>query len=131
MKTMLAAAALALALPSMAFASTADVAGAWNITLTTPQGALPVTCTLTQAVAAVSGTCGGGMMASAPATGTVTDSDFTLVYDVEFSGSPLHVVYTGRLQPDGAIAGTFVAGPYAGTFSGTKAPAAAPAVSAP
>lgn len=130
MKTILAA-ALALAIPSIASAATAQLDGAWNIQLTTPQGNLPVTCTLTQAAATVSGTCGGGMMAEAQATGAVTDDAFTLAYDVTFGGTPLHVVYTGRQQPDGAIAGTFAAGPYNGTFTGAKAAVAAPAPAAP
>ena len=130
MKTILAA-ALALAIPSFASAATAQLDGAWNIQLATDQGALPVTCTLSQAAAAVSGTCGGGMMAQAQATGTVTDDAFTLAYDVTFGGTPLHVVYTGHQQPDGAIAGTFAAGPYNGTFTGAKAAVAAPAPAAP
>lgn len=131
MKTLFAAAAMALALPSMAAAATADLAGSWNITLTTPQGDLPVTCTLAQATAALTGSCGGGMMAASPTTGTVTDDNFTLAYDVTFGGTPLHVVYNGHIEPDGHIAGAFTAGPYNGSFTGAKGPPPAAAPAAP
>ncbi len=131
MRTLLAALALAAAIPCVAQAATAQLAGAWNITLTTPQGAVPVTCTLTQTGATLAGTCGGGMMDMSQATGAVTDSNFTLAYDVTFSGTPLHVVYTGALQPDGTVSGAFAADPYAGTFTGARAAAAAPAAATP
>jgi hypothetical protein len=132
MKKLFAAAALAFAIPSIACA--ANVAGTWNFQLTTDQGAIPVSCTLTQAADnAVSGTCGGGMMAPSPTTGAVTGDDVTFNYDVDFGGTPLHVVYTGHVAADGSIAGNFAAGPpggatavYTGTFTGSPAPTAPP-----
>jgi hypothetical protein len=128
------AALLALAVPSMALA--ANVAGAWNLQLVTDQGNLPVSCTLTQTENAIGGTCGGGMSAPSPTTGAVTGDDVTFNYDVDFGGTPLHVVFTGHVAADGALAGNFAAGPpggaanYNGTFSGAKAPAATPAAPA-
>jgi hypothetical protein len=130
MKALLIAAALAL-MPAAAHAATAQLAGQWNITLTTPQGALPVTCILTQTGTTLGGTCGGGGMEAATTTGTVTESNFTLTYDVTFSGTPLHVVYTGALQADGTVSGSFAADPYAGTFAGARVAPAAPAPAAP
>ena len=135
MKKLIVAAALAFAVPSMAFA--ANVAGSWNFALATDQGSLPVPCTLTQTDNAVGGSCGGGMMAPSPTTGTVSGDDVTFNYDVDFGGTMLHVVYTGHVGADGAISGNFNATPvgstgapvYTGTFAGSKA-AAAPAAPA-
>jgi hypothetical protein len=139
MKRFFAAAVLAAAIPAAASAATAQVGGDWAVTLATDQGNLPVACHFDQADAALTGTCGGGAsgggMAPSNITGTVTDANFTLAYDVTFGGTPLHVVYTGHSVADGTIAGTFAAGPYNGTFTGMHAaaaePAAAPAAPAP
>ncbi len=134
----LAAAFAAISIPSIACA--ADVTGAWNLSLATDQGAIPVSCNLTQTGDTVGGTCGGGQMAAAPTTGAVTGDDVTFNYDVDFGGTPLHVVYTGHVGSDGSLSGNFAAGPpgstgpapYTGAFTGARAnSAAAPAAPTP
>jgi hypothetical protein len=134
MKSMLAAAAIAAAflLPAAASAATAQVGGDWVITLATEQGNLPVPCSFVQAGATLTGTCGGGQMGDpSPITGSVTEQNFTVAYDVNVGGQPLHVVFSGQGNADNTIAGTFAAGPYNGAFTGVRGASAPTAAAAP
>ena len=124
MKSLVTAAVVALAAPSLAHA--ADVAGTWSLQLMTDQGNLPVSCTLTQTENTIGGACDGNT-----ATGSVNGDDVTFNYHVTFGGQPLHVTYTGRVGADGGLSGNFNAPPYSGTFTGTRASAAPAAAAAP
>ena len=119
MKRLLIAAALVLA-PGAVFA--ADFSGAWTIHGDIG-GSIQWTsaCTLTQgADGKLSGTCKGTTNEDAAATGSVADTKITLAYDTTYQGSPVHLTYTGDVQPDGTAKGTVDTGGPPGTFTLTK-----------
>jgi hypothetical protein len=118
-KRLLIAAALVLA-PSAVFA--ADFSGAWTIHGDIG-GSIQWTsaCTLKQdASGALTGTCKGTTNEDAPATGSVTGTKVTIVYDTTYQGSPVHLSYAGDVQPDGTVKGAVDTGGPAGTFTLTK-----------
>ena len=119
MKRLLIAAAFALA-PATVFA--ADFSGAWTIHGDIG-GSIQWTsaCTLKQAAdGTLSGTCKGTQNEDAAATGSVSGTTVTIVYDTTYQGSPVHLAYKGDVQADGTAKGTVDTGGPAGTFTLTK-----------
>ncbi|HUZ13532.1 MAG TPA: hypothetical protein VMU93_11835 [Caulobacteraceae bacterium] len=123
MKKMLIGAALLALAPAIAAA--ADMSGAWKI-----DGAFDamginytVTCKLAEgAGGALAGPCTGSQGEAIKATGKVSPDGKTveLAYDTTYNGGPVHLDYTGAVQPDGSLKGAVDAGAAQGTFTATR-----------
>jgi hypothetical protein len=66
------------------------------------------------------GPCAAGAGVVLSAAGTSDDKTVTLAYDTYVAGKPLHVVYTGALQPDGSIKGAATDGTNSGVFTAKR-----------
>lgn len=126
--------AFALALiacaPLAAFAQ--GIAGNWELTLDTPQGANTVNLTLTQAGDKVTGTLSTPMGALEVA-GTATGADWKATGNIDAGGATLEMGFTGKVTGDtqsGSVKfGDFGEFPFTGKRAGASA-AAAPATAA-
>ncbi len=118
--TMIAAAAVALTAPSLAFA--ADVSGSWKLTVKVGDMDVPVTCNLTQDATAIGGTCArsDGGETAAQVKGTVAGDQASWGYDVKYQDMPLHLDYKTTSLSATAMAGTISVAGQDGTFIGTK-----------
>ncbi|HEV2365821.1 MAG TPA: hypothetical protein VGS12_16645 [Caulobacteraceae bacterium] len=54
------------------------------------------------------------------ASGTADDKGVALAYDTELNGAPIHVMYTGAVQPDGSIKGEASGGAFKGVFTAKR-----------
>ena len=105
MKLRILAALAALSIPGVAAA--ADVSGAWKVSTNANGQALTINCSLAQAAAALSGTCGlaDGSETPAQLTGTVDGDKAAWAYDVDFQGQKLHVSFAGMVDSPTAMSG--------------------------
>ena len=102
-------------------ASAADIAGTWNLTVTTQAGTGTPTLVLVQNGETLTGTY-TGRFGTSPIKGTYKDG--TIVFSFEVSGpmGSTQVSYTGKVEGD-SMSGSMQMGSMAGgTFSGKKAP---------
>jgi hypothetical protein len=133
------AAAAFLFVSASAFAQT-SVAGDWDVTITSPQGANTVRVTLKQDGDKVSGIFKSPQGELPFEGGTITGDEITFAFSVPFQGAPLLITLTGKV--DGAnVTGKADFGGFAeGDWSAKRAeatavaaadvPAAAPATTA-
>jgi hypothetical protein len=98
--TRLQAAVLALVLfgASPAFAQT-TIAGDWDMTINSPQGANTTKVTFKQDGEKVNGMF-KGPQGELPFTGTLTGSDLKFAFTIQFQGQPLEIAMTGKVEPD-------------------------------
>jgi hypothetical protein len=68
----------------------------------------------------IRGPCGAGDGNVVNAVGTSDDKGVSFAYDVAIAGKPMHVTYTGAVQPDGSIKGTATDGTNTGVFTAKK-----------
>jgi hypothetical protein len=108
----------ALLLSSLA-AFAADVSGAWNITVDTPNGPLDVTLNLKQDGDKLTGTV-TSQMGDAPITGTVKDNDLTFTMNMDANGASMVIVYKAKVDANKISGSLDLAGQGEIKFSGTK-----------
>jgi hypothetical protein len=109
----------AAAFVSTAFAADANVAGKWNMTVTSQAGTGNPVFDLKQDGSNVTGTYKGAL-GEAQVTGTVSGNDLTLSYKISAQGQELAVTYTGKVEGD-AVSGKVSLGELGeGTFTGKK-----------
>ncbi len=110
--------------------SNQDLVGAWNVTLTSPQGTHPSVFTIKDEAGQLAGSVALGPQ-TAPVAVKTSDSGVTLSFTVDYQGQPLPVVLSGKLA-DGALKGTvdYGSGAAAGDFEGRRAGAATGAAAA-
>ncbi len=124
MKTILLAAAAAVALALPCSASAADLSGAWKIVADVGGMMINVTCNFTEQGSALSGTCGrtdaDATETPVETTGSVDGATAKWAYDVKFQDMPLHIAYTANVKSDSAMDGTLDVAGGSGTFTATK-----------
>jgi hypothetical protein len=102
-----------------AIASADDLSGAWKFQATGPKGGAAImTCTLTRTGNDIAGPCVTPQGSTVDISGTVSGTNVDFGYNL--AGSPLHVGFTGVIQPDGSIKGTVSASTPPAAFTGTK-----------
>jgi hypothetical protein len=123
----LAAAAVALALPGMANA--ADVTGAWKVVVNAGDMTYHTNCALKQDGAMLTGTCistdppPDGAPAPTPVAiggGAVDGQNVKFGYDISFGDMKLHLDYAGALTSDTAMAGKISVAGMEVDFTATK-----------
>jgi hypothetical protein len=131
-KASLVAVSFVLSLASTAFAQN-SVAGAWEITVDTPQGANASTLTLKQDGDKLTGDLASGM-GSSPVTGTFSAGTIAVTANIDVQGTTLQLGISGKVDADsmsGSVKfGDFGEFPFKGKRAGSGAAAAAP-VAAP
>lgn len=96
-RTLAGAFALLVALVVAAPAAQINVAGAWDMTVHGPQGAMETTMTLTQDGDAVSGTI-DGPMGTVEVAGAVAGNLMKLAFDVDAGGQMLSITMIGEVN---------------------------------
>ena len=127
------AATFVLMAPIAAHAQTTNVAGAWDITLSTPQGENTVNVTFKQDGDKVTGTL-SSPMGEVPLTGTATAGNLKVVGNIDAGGAQLEMGFTGKVAGDtvdGMVkVGDFGEFPFTGKRAAPKAPAASASTAA-
>ncbi len=125
--TMLATAfAIALAGAVNASAQTANVAGAWILTVDSDAGITNPTVTFEQDGETLTGHYSSENLGENDLTGTVSGSEMTFTFAADLGGMVVDVTYTGTVDEDGMISGTLDLGGFAGgTFTAVKTEGAA------
>jgi hypothetical protein len=123
-------AALTVFAPLAALAQATDVAGAWDVTLSTPQGDNNVNITFKQDGDKITGIL-ATPMGEVPLTGTATAGNLKVAGNFDAGGTALEMTFTAKVTGD-ALAGTVKFGDFGEfPFSGKRgAAAAAPAATA-
>jgi len=136
-KTAIVAASFVLGLASGAFAQN-SVAGSWELTVDSPQGANTSTLTLKQDGDKLTGELGSAM-GSTPVTGTFSAGSVAITANLDVQGTSLQLGINGKVDADtmtGSVkVGDFGEFPFTGKRAGSTAaaapaPAAAPAARA-
>lgn len=100
--------------------TTASVAGAWAITVNSPQGAMPGTLTLKQDGESLSGEI-STPFGTVPLTGKIKGSEITFDYKVNMQGQELPISATGKIEGN-ALSGSMNAMGQSFDYSGTRKP---------
>jgi hypothetical protein len=108
----------ALLLTSLS-AFAADVAGAWNITVDTPNGPLDVTLTLKQDGDKLTGVI-SSQMGETPITGTVKDNDLEFTMTMDANGASMVLVYKAKVDANKISGSVDLGGQGEIKFTGTK-----------
>jgi hypothetical protein len=132
-KTTIVAASFILSLASAAFAQN-SVAGAWELSVDSPQGANTSTLTLKQDGDKLTGDLTSGM-GSTPVTGTFSGGTIAVTANLDVQGTSLQLGINGKVDAD-TITGSVKVGDFGefpftgkragGTAAAAPAPAAAP-----
>ena len=120
---LVAGAVLAVATAPVA-AQTANVAGAWTMSVTTDAGGTTTpSMTLQQDGTALTGHYTSETLGEADVTGTVEGNRVTIRFDADLQGQEVPVIYAATLGDDGVLTGTIdLAGGLAtGTFTARRA----------
>jgi hypothetical protein len=139
LKASIVATSFILSLASTALAQN-SAAGAWEITINTPQGATTSTLTLKQDGDKLTGDLANPQMGSSPVTGTFSAGTVAVTANIDVQGTALQLGINGKVDADtmnGSIKfGDFGEFPFtgkrggAGATAASRAPAAAPAAPA-
>src|SRR5258706_549223 len=86
-------------------AQSANAAGTWDTTLTSPQGTFNVQLILKQDGEKLTGQYKGAF-GEAPLTGTVKGNKVDFVVKVEAQGQQMTLTYAGTVEKDGSMKGT-------------------------
>ena len=118
-----AAVAAAFAVGAPQVGAQVNVAGTWNMEVTTDQGTTNPTMTLQQQGEAVTGHYSSATLGEADGSGTLTGNRFRISFNVDMQGQAVPVVYEATIDANGVMTGTIdVAGGLAsGTFTARKA----------
>ena len=132
-KASLVAVSFVLSLASTAFAQN-SVAGAWEITVDTPQGPNTSTLNLKQDGDKLTGDFASAM-GSTPVTGTFSAGTVAVIANIDIQGTSLQLGINGKVDADtmnGSVKfGDFGEFPFTGKRAGAGAAAAAPAAAPP
>jgi hypothetical protein len=124
-----AALALVLCIASPTFAQT-TIAGDWDMTINSPQGANTTKVTFKQDGEKVDGLF-KGPQGELPFSGTLTGSDLKFTFTIQFQGQPLEIAMIGKVENDAmtgkASFGGMVDGDWTAKRSTDTAAAATPA----
>ncbi len=106
---------------SASAAPAASLTGTWNVSLELPNINATPTMVLKQDGEKLTGEYVSQQYGKFPLTGTVTGSDVTVTFAMNVEGTALNVVYAGKIDKDGKIAGTVNLGDMMnGTFAATR-----------
>ncbi len=101
MKNAIAKAGLFFGLLSVALSAAADATGTWSGTMATPNGDVPVSFTLVEDGAALTGSTAGPDGTATPITdGKVDGDNVSFVVNLDFNGMPFTMSYTGVVKGD-------------------------------
>ncbi len=92
----------------------------WKLHVRIAQFDLQMLCVLKLNGRSVRGPCAVGDGVVLRTAGTADDKSVTFAYDTNLAGTPLHVTYTGALQPDGSIKGSASDGTNNGVFTAKR-----------
>jgi hypothetical protein len=116
--------AFALLVAAPAFAQPpASVAGDWDVTINSPQGANTVRVTFTQDGEKVTGLF-KSQMGELPFAGTMTGSDLKFGFQIPFQGTALDVTLTGKVEPENIAGKADFGGMAEGEWTAKRAAAA-------
>ena len=106
-----------------ASAQTLDVAGTWNLEVTTDQGVTTPSFTLEQEGESLTGHYSSDALGETDLTGTVSGSEVTISLNADFQGQSIPVLYRGTVDEDGKMSGTIdlAGGALTGTFTAVRA----------
>jgi len=124
-----AALALVLCIASPAFAQT-TIAGDWDMTINSPQGANTTKVTFKQDGEKVDGLF-KGPQGELPFTGTLTGSDLKFVFTIQFQGMPLEIAMTGKVENDAMTGKANFGGMVDGDWTAKRSTATAAAATPP
>jgi curli biogenesis system outer membrane secretion channel CsgG len=97
----------------------ADVAGAWDTTLESPQGPMQVVTTFKQDGEKITGTQ-ASPMGEAPLEGTVVGNEIKFTIKIDMQGNQMVISFTAKVEGD-AMTGTFdFGGMGSGSWSAKK-----------
>ena len=115
------ASAPAAATTTTAATSTPSLTGTWSVSLELPNINATPTMVLKQDGEKLTGDYISQQYGKFPVTGTVKGSDVTITFAMNVEGTALNVVYAGKIDKDGKIAGTVNLGDMMnGTFAATR-----------
>ena len=114
--------AFTLANADQASAQTADVAGAWTLTVSTDNGITNPSLTLVQDGETLTGHYSSEALGENDVTGTVNGSTVTISFSADLQGQSLPVVYRGTVDAEGKMSGSLdiADGLLGGTFTATR-----------
>jgi uncharacterized lipoprotein YajG len=97
-----------------------SIAGKWDMTAETPQGATPVTLVMKLDGKKVTGTL-TGPQGEIPLEGEFADGKLTMTITIQGGAGEMSVTFNGTLKEDGTLAGTFDFGQGAMNWKATRA----------
>ena len=97
-----------------------SVTGAWNLTVESPQGMVPVTADLRQEGDVLSGTVTSPFGQSNISNGSISGHEVRFTLSVEIQGTPMLVTFAGRVEGDRMRGMVTVEGMGSFPFSGTR-----------
>jgi hypothetical protein len=101
--------------------SAADQTSAWKVDVGfTQQLKYRVMCGFKAEGARLRGPCAITVGETLLAKGSADGAAVTFAYDTQFQGRPVHVVYSGTVQPDGSLKGAIRSGDATGAFTATR-----------
>lgn len=114
--------AFTLANAEQVSAQTADVAGAWTLTVSTDTGITNPRLTLVQDGESLTGHYSSEALGEADITGRVNGSTVTVSFSASLQGQSLPVVYRGTIDAEGKMSGSLdiADGMLGGTFTATR-----------
>ena len=113
--------AIALAGTVEASAQTANVAGAWTLTVDSDAGITTPSVTLVQDGETLTGHYSSENLGENDLTGTVSGSDIRFSFTADLGGMDIEVSYAGTIDEDGMISGTLDLGGFGGgTFTAVR-----------
>lgn len=117
-----AVAALAVSGAGQAAAQTTDVAGKWNLEVTTDQGVTNPSFTLEQDGGKLSGRYSSETLGEHDLTGSVDGSSVTISFSADIQGQPVSVLYRGTVDEEGKMSGILeiADGAFTGTFTAMR-----------
>ncbi len=89
----------------------------WKVDVAFDQLRYVVVCSFKSDGAKLAGPCAVSDGSTLRASGASDGPNFTLGYDTEYQGRPVHVAYTGVVKSDNTLSGAVNAGDSAGTFT--------------
>ncbi len=95
-------------------------AGTWNLTVESPQGAVPLTLQLRQQGDAISGTVTSPFGQSDLTEGSLSGNEVRFTISVDIQGTPMRVTFAGRIEGDRMSGTVTVEGMGSFPFSGTR-----------
>jgi hypothetical protein len=100
-------------------ASAADISGTWDVDGSVQGNPVVFPCSIKQDGVNLTGTA-KIQDVDKPVTGRVEANSVTFKFEVEYNGSPLEMAFTGTLNSDKDMSGTFAVAGASGEFKAKK-----------